>query len=445
MPTFVRALIGFLLLLTACAPAWQTAPDQPTAPPPPARPSSTLPASPSTSTPAFTPTITPVPSSTPTPTATPLPTLPPDLADLRIAYLSQGKLWLWRGGRARPLTAVSASTYLVALSPDGAWVAYSSGKDLWAVSSDGGAPIQFLSPDDLARMKIDRQAVGIGAMAWTPAGDRLVFNTLIQKYGIRPAGDLYQADPQTGRVMRLLAPGQGGPFTLSPDGAWAASVTPQRIWLARLDNGAVYQALTYEAVWTPTEEKYYPQPVWAPDSRSLWVAVPPYNVFYGGDKPARVWQVDVETRKAQLAAEIDARLGQELFLSPDLTTLLAWRRPTGAPGNGHYGEITLAALDGSNSFGYAQDVFAFRGWSPRGLRFFLESSAGLWVAQPNAPPVRLTSAFERAAWLTDDAFLYRSVAPAGSQIGVGLLDDRYLPLIGPLDLTAFDFSTGLPR
>lgn len=47
--------------------------------------------------------------------------------------------------------------------------------------------------------------------------------------------DLYSVDVDTNQVAQLAAPDDGGIFCLSPDGAWIATVAPDRINLLRTD------------------------------------------------------------------------------------------------------------------------------------------------------------------------------------------------------------------
>ncbi len=277
-----------------------------------------------------TPTATPIANSPSTPefTFTPIPTV----TKLRVAFVKVtehgNNAWLWTEGKgeAVPLTK-NGGVGDVKISDDGEIVAFARGDGLWMVRSDGAdeehptEERQLVSAEDFAALE-PREGfefeVALNRFEWVPGTHILAFNTRLRmEIGLLLNNDLHLVNADTLERSSLLPPGEGGEFYYSPDSRQIAVVTPGTISLVRADGSDRREVFTYTPVVTYSEVRFYAQPVWAADSGSLRVAIPPADPLVQPSPPTSVWHIRTDGRSASLRGNVDA--GQELpTLSPDL-------------------------------------------------------------------------------------------------------------------------------
>ncbi len=349
---------------------------------------------------------------------------------LTVAYVTEEGLWLWQeGGEARLIVAGDVQQPL--LSPDGVRVAYRSmlterGDDLWIVGTgEGDAEAMAITSDDIST---DDERRAINQIAWS--GDvTLYFNTM----SVLPdtlytfaKNDLWGVAIETGEIKPLLAPGDGGQFAVSPDGAHVAVTRPGRYHEAQTP-GAVnlfdaqgasrVDALTFPGVSTASEYEFYPHPHWFPDGSAFRVAIPDPDAVYAYENtpPVALWEVSVEGEARQIGAapaDYFSVVFNEAFWSPDGAHIVYTQR-VGAPTENRMA-LCIAGGDGSNPACHDEGTvgaYAPLGWVPDGSAFVYRidtaDATSMWTLTsggdrqpfPGEPALEL-------AWVDVETYVY---------------------------------------
>jgi hypothetical protein len=324
-----------------------------------------------------TPTVSvPAPTKTPEPTATstqaPEPTLPvAEGSVLQVAFVREGNVWLWNKDEGTRALTSAGDVSDVRISDDGEIVAFVRGFELWAVNSDGTGERTLIDIEDIASM-VERGDPGVRLyqFGWVPGRHVVAFNTRAHMdVGLVLFDDLQWVDANTLERSVLLPRGEGGQFTYSPDGSQIALVRSGTVTLVDADGGNRREAFTYTPPVTRSEFQYYVQPVWAADSKSLRVGVPPADPFAQPPQLSTVWHVHTDGRAARLLATINAQgLDQNAF-SPDLGYVAYVEQSGGmSPGSGD-GVLLVTDLDSGETVTYHGGVGSVYGWAPDSLRF----------------------------------------------------------------------------
>jgi hypothetical protein len=384
------------------------------------------------------------PPAEPTPTsalATPQPALPaftpvpvesftaPD--GLRVALVKEGNVWLWAAEAKRwvRLTTGGGADWDVRISDDGAIVAFLRGEELWAVNHDGTGERRLVTTQDLAAMEPKDPGVRLHRFEWVPGAHTLAFNTRLRMaIGQVLNDDLHLVDADTREHTVLLSPGQGGEFYYSPDGSEIAIVTPGSIHLIDADGGNRRDAvLTYTPVATHSEYAYYAQPVWAPDSTALRVAIPPADPQAAPGQRTTIWHIPGDGSPARLVTSIEVApvLGPHIvLLSPDLN-LVAYAQLR-QPENGSAEDVQLwlqvQRLDNGDWIAFPHPSI-FHAWAPDSRHFAFQSGRtpqlliGQWSGPTKAGGVDAGTPVSDLRWV--DAgyhlFLAQRSAAAGEQ------------------------------
>ena len=298
---------------------------------------------------------------TPAPTPTPIQTV----GELRVAFVKitehGSNAWLWTEGEgeAVPLTR-DGGVGDVKISDDGEIVAFTRGDGLWMVRSDGaenGHPTEereLVSAEDFAAMegKDPELEVALNRFEWIPGTHILAFNTrLATEIGRVLNDDLHLVNADTADTKHplertaLLPPGQGGEFYYSPDGGQAAIVTPGRISLVDADGENRREALTYAPIATASEFQYYARPVWAADSSSLRVAIPPVDPYAEPPQLTSIWRMHTDGTPASLLNSITAAQVSRPAFSPDLRYVAHLYAERVDPASSAYPESDLLLTD----------------------------------------------------------------------------------------------------
>jgi len=396
-----------------------------------------------TLTPVILPTTTPRDTWTPLPTTTPYPTLTP-LAlttptaytlsnDQEIAYVQDGKLWLWKSGTTTQLHIIQNTQGAVKISGDGLMVAFIQDGSLWVVNSDGSNAHALVNHDDLVSTRLPQgfDERDILTFDWIPGTHLILYNTILNsKAEPNPtnANDLLRVNADTGSVVTLLAFDQGGNFSISPNGKLLALVRPTSIRILNIYGTHPRQPLTFDEVWTYTSATYYPTPVWAADSSALMVAIPPRDIRTNPSDPTQVWNIPLDSSAPKLLAEIKTD-GGPLLISPDLTKVLYQLliNPTD-----QVGELHQADIDGNHDTilqnGTAGTLI---GWAPDSQHYVFQANGQtvLMLADTaSTTNVNLTSdtitvpASTGPVWLDDSHYLILTTSGDSSQLGLGTID-----------------------
>jgi tricorn protease len=105
----------------------------------------------------------------------------PDIHGDTVAFVYAGDIWLAsaKGGDARRLTSGEGMEYFPKFSPDGRWIAftgdYSGSRQVFVVSTDGGAPRQLTFYNDVGALP-PRGGIDNRILDWTPDGRQILFN-----------------------------------------------------------------------------------------------------------------------------------------------------------------------------------------------------------------------------------------------------------------------------
>jgi hypothetical protein len=389
--------------------------------------------------------IAPTETSTPAPTATPTP-LPSQ--GLRVAFIADNNVWLWReGGEAVAIASTGEPAGIpdVKLSDDGEIVAFLREGELWAVNSDGSEERRLVGADDLDGMarRSDYQDAGVALYQfdWIPGTHRLAFNTRIQVRIQVPVlnDDLHVVDAETLEQTVLLPPGEGGDFVFAPDGSRAAIVKPGSISVIDQDGGNPQEVFTHTPVVFGENIPHYVSPAWASDGSALRVAVPPTDPSVPS-APTSVWHISMGGTPPILIGSIIASPSSQFLFSPDLSHVMYLDIPGG---NFNMSELLITQLENGETTTYYNVAFQLYGWSPDARHFafvtqnvvdqFLPPQAQIGQLGGDPFPIYETEfAVTNVTWVDETRYLFLVGAPSGWEIYLGELGgtDTYLATIG---------------
>ena len=378
-------------------------------------------------------TIEATPSSTvasemvPKATRTPQPTLTSisETSVLRVAFIKEGNVWLWsEGGEARALTFAGEVTSLE-ISDDGEVVAFAREIELWAVNSDGSGERRLIDIEDIAAM-VERGDPGVRVyrFEWVPGTHVVAFNTRLElEVGLALNDDLHLVDADTGEQRVLLPRGEGGEFHYSPDGRQIAIVRSGTITLVDADGGNRRDALTYTPPVTYSEFQYYARPVWAADSGSLRVFIPPVDPLAQPPQLGSVWHLRTDGWAARLIGSIAAN---SPAFSPDLSHVAYLEQAEGAPPGSSEGGLLVTNLDDGETVPYDAQANNVYEWSPDSQHFAYMTTLQLpqaQIGQLGSDPVPVYEDPEVAAidvrWIDAERYLFTTIDAQGRSILLG--------------------------
>ncbi len=283
-----------------------------------------------TSTPTFFPTPTSnIPQPTPTYISVPIP------EGLKVAYITQDTLYLWKESQTLQLLTLPNISHPL-LSTDGQWIIFQQyqpkssppccASEVWAIRSDGSDLHSLLSLNDLAALAVDEQLNFLDQIAWVPGRHELIFSTqhvIEGPPGALPTLDLYLLD-LAGNITPLIEPGQGGwYFVPSPTGRYVVLVDSSRISRVDLQSGDYLSLLEYDVVGMGTDFPYMPSIVWDPNGRFVMTWIPPANLYQYdyNNEPVQLWRLFMAGAVEQIYRRVVYK-PYSFSLSPDLRYLL---------------------------------------------------------------------------------------------------------------------------
>jgi Tol biopolymer transport system component len=317
--------------------------------------------------------VEPMPSPTAKPTSVPA----KEDSTLRVIFIRDDNVRMWTERSGAATLTLSGDVTDAKISDDGAVVAYTKQlneqrAELWAVNSDGSEARRLVSADDLSAIDPSALAVAIHDFEWVPGSHTVAYSTrkVVEGPGVMPYDDLWQVDTDTLERTALLSPGEGGDFTYSPDGRQIAIVSPQQISLINADGGNRRDVLAYSPVATYSEFRFYARPVWAADSRSLRVGIPPADPLAETSQPTGIWHIPTDGAPASLLAEIDPEplRGSHAFAS-DLSHVAYLARPEGALPRVAASPLLITDLRSGEIITYYPHADGIYGWAPNSARF----------------------------------------------------------------------------
>jgi hypothetical protein len=434
-PSFLLSAL-IILFLVACVPARTLAPAIEPTHTATGVPASAVPVETDTQVPP--PTALPTASSTPqpAPTATnpailPSPTpLPESDHPVTIAYTKEGAVYLWTEGEGSVALTEAQDVVDLRISDDGELIMYQrqdpvdyAFQELWVVNTRGTPdPRVLVSQSDLQEItppNPDSWILGAGLLnfTWVPNSHDVAYSTyvLIEGAGSALNHDLRLVDADTLEKSTLFENGQGGIFYYSPDGSQIALSNPESISLVNADGtNSRPDVLTYPSVITYSEYEYHPHPIWASDSASLRVAIPPHDPLADPLPPTGLWSIPVDSSPAELLGNVTAMgfAWPNNAFAPDLQHVI-YVSPIGEP-SANQRELHTANADGTDDLVYdSGESLEFTGWSPDSQHFIYvvnhEPNKGTYLGGLGEEPLQLSSephAMRDFQWVDGTQFAY---------------------------------------
>jgi dipeptidyl aminopeptidase/acylaminoacyl peptidase len=347
----------------------------------------------------------------------------PEFGDLKVAYTSEERLYLWSDGSVKQLTS-SGDVHEPRISPDGKIIAFLRTADefhleLWAVNTDGSSERKLVSVADMDAIGggvRDPAALAVNPyrFRWIPGTHQVAFNSqqVFQGPGLSLLNDLNLVEAETLEIQNLFLSGSGGEFFYSPDGKQVAITQPDKIMLSNADGSEYRTVFTYEPVTTYAEYRFYAMPHWSAQSDFMMVAIPPVDPLAQSPQATELWRIPNGEGEPELTGSVTTVMFQEqpVVFSPDLKRI-AFLKAAGQTSE-NLRELHLATSDGQGDFIYAKAApILFQSWSTDSIQFAY--STGLepeaWIGSLEELPQAMDPAFNGAQglrWTSQDQFLF---------------------------------------
>jgi Tol biopolymer transport system component len=261
----------------------------------------------------------------------------------------------------------------------------------------------------------------------------------VSRPGIVVRDDWWRVDIRTGKVEQILSPGEGGGFTFSSNGQYAALVVPGRyderdgeVELFDLTAGDKREVFSFPAVSTGANYAFYPQIFWEADSLALRLVIPDKDLVYDDStRPSVLWQVSVEGSVQQLGAVIASFYGLPQWSADG--QFIAYIRRT--EGENNQLELILARGDGNEAVVYASGEVGALGeprWLPDANLFVYErGQPGMyWLGQPGEPPVPFLGLLYAPEFLADGWYVYMTEERELRYAQIGGSDSTLITVLG---------------
>jgi hypothetical protein len=292
-----------------------------------------------------------------------------------LAYASESRVYCPGEGGTPVMVAedTRGTISAVAVSSDGAWVAYivslppeNATSELWAVKPGGdAAPIRLVGPEQLVSPQPDTTSSPRN-FEWLAGTHTLVFDTrFVPNGGIQGPGeyihnDLWRVEAGTGALRNLLPAQAGGNFHLSPDGQRIAISGATSIQLLNADGSNLRTVIEYPMIITYSEYQYKPAVVWSTDSAFFTVLVPSPDPM-AADSSATIFRVAAAGDSGETMGRFDGNFvfGGPLGpgLSPDGRRLVYGRSTDQGVAN-----LILVGVDGSDPTIFNSTSLSANGW-----------------------------------------------------------------------------------
>ncbi len=414
-------------------------------------------------------TLTAVANNAPAPAETSAPDVPQFSAPraLQVAYIKDGNVYIWTEGENSVGLTSTHDAERVRISDDGQVIAFLRNNpndfpprhELWAVNTSGLTNTRLLiSYAELEALKasspfLEASSLGIDFLVWQPGTHKIAYSTVpfFEGPGYAPGEDLRLVHADTLEKTTIFDFGQGGIFYFSPDGAQAALSTPDHISLANADGSNLRpNVLTYPLVGTYSEYQYHPRPIWAADSQSLRVTIPPAETLAVPVPPTGLWNIPTDgTPATQLGSIIAMPFAwPDNAFSPDLNRV-AYVKNIGAQTDNQR-ELHLANPDGSGDVVFATgDSLQFEQWTPDGTRFvyLINNGAerGIYLGHVSGSVVTISTAPEtvnQMRWVDNSRFLFLYKSANIWELRISDMDGTRHAFIDsiPDDFATYDFT-----
>jgi len=375
--------------------------------------------------------------------------------NLVVAWVENGNLFAWTPADGSKQLD-SGNVIFPVLAPDGGNIAYLRGQgglpeSLWVTDIRGENARELLTAEDLPVS--EDETLLIGQIAWLDRSTTY-FNTIRQSsLGQDRRDDLWMATIETGEVVMLLPPGEGGAFSISPDRQHIAVMNPGTygeadgfIHLIETQTGRVINSQSFAAVSTGSEYRFYPEVFWEMDSSALRVAIPDKDLIYDdiASPPVALWRLGIDGSNEQPGSVNASFFGLPRW-SWD-TTYLTYLRRVGDQTSNLF-ELLIADGNGENAATYAIGDAGTIGapiWLPDTTQFvYAQGEPGeYWLGSPDTAPRHVPHSMYTPKYLGNSGIVYFSFSINTFYLRFAYLDDSASALIAtltqPVPALAFD-------
>lgn len=352
----------------------------------------------------------------------PPPSAPHQLPDnLVVAWVEDGSILAQTGNNAPVSLAVGANPLRPYVSRDGSHVAYLHGDNdipssLSVVGLADNTIHHLVAAADLAAG--DDAPLNLSQVGWLDSST-IYLNTMRQlSYGQEQREDLWRINLQTDEIAMLLAPGEGGAFSFSPDRKWIVVMSAgeydhedAQLHLMNAKTGDVRNVLSFPAVSTGSEYSFYPEVAWQSDSGAFRVAIPDRELIYDEvNKSITLWRIPVDGSAEQIG-----QLSASFFGLPRWSgdgQHIVYLRRVGDPTANQF-DLMLADRNGDNPIQYASGEAGSLGapdWIPDLTEFiYAQGEPGIyWSGSPNTQPVKFPESMFAPIFLSGGQVVYAS-------------------------------------
>ena len=350
---------------------------------------------------------------------------------LQVAYIKNGNVHIWTEGEGSVALTGTGDTIQVSISEDGQIIAYERRdpddyftSELWAVNTSGPTNARVLvSQAEMDTLKAaspynNAPGISIDLIEWRPKTHDLYYSTVpvYEGPGYSPGKDVRIINVDTMEKRTIFDYGQGGRFHFSPDGNQLAFSNPDHISLANADGSNLRaNVLTFPLVSTYSEYRYHPRPIWAADSGSLRVTIPPEDPLAEPTPPTGLWYIPTDGSPAVLMGSFSGIpfAWPDNAISPNLDRV-AYAKIIGEP-TANQRELHIANLDSSGDYIFTSGGSAnITNWTPDGTRFIfllnngsdLSMYLGTLATGEASLIATIASTVQQMSWVDNSRFLF---------------------------------------
>jgi hypothetical protein len=330
-------------------------------------------------------------------------------AGLQVAYVKSGNVWYWQPGESPRQLTYNGNDSDPQISPEGQYVAYLRGGELWAIGTDGLSEQLLVSSTTLATIS-PGDILEFNYFDWTTSTPIIVFTTsqVTEAYTV-PRDDLNSTiygGPAPDTAYPLQPDGSGGVPYISPDMSWTAMVQPDKVAMVDINGSSNWHvAFTFDIVLTYSEWTYRPQLVWKADSSGFRILVPASDPLTDPSEPTELWDVPVSGTPSLVLSFVSVPVFEGApSLAPD-GEMVAYL----VPASGGTGLIINSSIMGEYYYVF-HTMLGLAGWSPDSTRilYWGDSPDQYYIGEIDLPeiPVGDTASVTDPRWVNNDTILY---------------------------------------
>lgn len=343
----------------------------------------------------------------------------------RIVWADQSELWEWRSDSQEARLLFNAPEPIVHLSLSSltSKIAFSTGQAGFADS------LYLFDHSNNARLIYHSQDTWLSAPLWWQS--RLVLTQFSREVPPRPLHDLWIFDEQ-GTQQALLAEGQGGALSLSPDEQSLLIIQAGRygeqagqVWRLRSLQEAPQALFDFPSISSGTHTPFYPPLAWSSDSQALYLSLPHPDALYSESlndaPPVQVWYIPLAGTEPRLLTEVSASFFGLPVVNGAGTHVAYLRRQ-----DANRFSVMLQALASDSPQTLAQGeigTLSAPQWVGTSSQvWFRQGIQGLWSTVDSPEPRGLASAIFSLAWLDAQTFVYISPNGLAAELRLGKTD-----------------------